>query len=74
MPVSPHSVGGGRAMRRMRMLDVEALDKWLSLNSHKEECLHCGAQQLACAAFEIGSSLRRNEMQEVSYAIVYSDG
>jgi hypothetical protein len=44
---------GGRVRRRRRMLDVAKLDEWLSLNS-REECLRCGAEQLAFAAFETG--------------------
>ena len=35
------------------MLDVAALDKWLSQNSY-EECLRCGAKRLVFAAFEGG--------------------
>jgi hypothetical protein len=38
----------------MEMLDVAKLDRWLNLNSHKEECLRCGAKQLEFAAFETG--------------------
>jgi len=38
----------------MTTLDVAALDKWLSQNSYKEECLRCGAEQLVFAAFEAG--------------------
>jgi hypothetical protein len=34
------------------MLDVTALDKWL--NSHKEECLRCGAEKVVFAAFQGG--------------------
>jgi len=34
------------------MLDVMKLDKWL--NSHTEDCLRCGAEQLEFAAFETG--------------------
>jgi hypothetical protein len=36
----------------MTMLDVAALDKWL--NSHREECMLCGAKELEFAAFETG--------------------
>jgi DNA-directed RNA polymerase subunit RPC12/RpoP len=34
------------------MLDVANLDKWL--NSHREECMRCGANQLEFAALESG--------------------
>jgi len=36
----------------MQMLDVSKLDRWL--NSHREECMRCGARKLEFAAFETG--------------------
>jgi hypothetical protein len=47
-PVRPHRKGGWA--RRMEMLDVVDLDKWLS--GRKDECFRCGAKHVAFGAFE----------------------